>query len=178
MNPERIFPTLPSTIEERLGAEDDRSLWEEVLRIVAEDASVLLVKGEGSSLYATIGTCSHWFRPHQTRWTAAGGFAAPIGYGKGKILRRGLPDLDWSILLQFNHAEPGWVSPENAPGKHFDSVRLAIPSRTQRHRKAAVHALWSPGTLDAKGTKIVFYGFRKREDGWKFAARSKDLAAR
>jgi hypothetical protein len=81
MPPNRTPPPLPAAVSDHLGAEDDRELWEEVLRAVAKDASTLLVKGSRSPLYATIGACSHWVRPHQSRWTAAGGFALPVGYG-------------------------------------------------------------------------------------------------
>jgi hypothetical protein len=166
-----ILSALPTVLEERLGAGDDRGLWAEVLRVVAEDASVLLLDGRSPKLYATIGACSHWLRPHQSRWTAGGGFAAPYGYGDGKDFLRGLPNLDWSVVLQFDHAQPGWVSPQPAPAKRFDSVRLAVPSRTARHLQAAVHATWSRGTLDPGNKKIVHYGFRKSAEGWKAVAR-------
>jgi hypothetical protein len=171
MPPDLALPALPAAVEERLGAGDDRGLWEEVLRVVAEDASVLLVKGRSSRLYATVGACSHWLRPHQSRWTAAGGFALPTGYGDGEGLLRGIPNLDWSVILEFDHDRPGWASPRQAPAKRFDSVRLAVPSRTARHAQAAVHATWSRGTLDAKNKRIVFYGFRKSAEGWKLVAR-------
>jgi len=104
--PAEMLPALPAAVDERLGAGDDRELWESVLRVVAEDASVLLVNDLRSKLYATIGACSHWLRPHQSRWTAAGGFALPVGYGDGEGFLRGLPNLDWSILLQFDPAHP------------------------------------------------------------------------
>jgi hypothetical protein len=84
MHPNRILPASPAAIGERLTVEDDRELWEEVLRVVAEDASVLLVQDRGSRLYATVGVCSHWIRPHPSRWTAAGGFALLVGYGDGE----------------------------------------------------------------------------------------------
>ena len=170
MHPDVILPALLTAVDERLGADDDRELWREVLRVVAEDASVLLLKDKGSTLYATIGSCSHWIRPHQSRWTAAGGFALPVGYGDGEGFLRGLPNLDWSVILQFDPTQPGWVSPPQAPTKRFDSVRLAVPSRTARHLQAAVHAIWSRGTLDPRSKTIVYYGFRKSEE-WKLAAR-------
>lgn len=167
----RILPAALAAIEERLTIEDDRELWEEVLRVVAEDASALLVHDRGSMLYATLGVCSHWVRPHQSRWTAAGGFALPVGYGDGEGFLRGLPNLDWSMILQFDPTQPGWVGPQQVPTKRFDSVRLAIPARTSRHRQAAVHATWSRGTLDPRNKKIVYCGFRKSGEGWKFVAR-------
>ena len=71
---------LPSAIQERLTIEDDPALWGQVLKTLAEDASTLATVNDGSPLYAEIGVCSHWLRPHQTRWTATEGFAAPKGY--------------------------------------------------------------------------------------------------
>ena len=70
---------LPIALKERLSAEDDPALWEQVLKELAEDASILEHVTDGSQLYAEVGVCSHWLRPHQTRWTAAGGFACRLG---------------------------------------------------------------------------------------------------
>lgn len=162
---------LPALIEEKLGADDDPKLWAEILRSAAEDAAALRTLG-GSRLYAIVGCCSHWARPHQSRWTAAGGFALPEGYGDGEGFLGGLPNLDWSVTLLFNPSQPGWDCPIQAPTKRFSSVRLAIPSRTARHLQAAVHAVWSRATMDAKHKRTVFYGFRKSESGWKLVARS------
>ncbi len=77
-----------------------------------------------------MGCCSHSARPHQSRWTAAGGFALPQGSGDGEGFLGGLPNLDWSVTLQFNPNQPGWDYPMQPPTKRFSSVRLAIPSRT------------------------------------------------
>jgi hypothetical protein len=161
---------LPALIEERLAADDDPGLWVEILRAAAEDASVLRTRSE-SSLYAIVGSCSHWARPHQSRWIAAGGFALPLGYGDGEGFVGGLPNFDWSVTLQFDPNQPGWFCPPQSPTKRFRSVRLAVPSRTVRHLQAAVHAVWSPATLDAKRKRTVFYGLRKSDGGWKLVAR-------
>ena len=162
MRSAKALDALPLPIEEKLGADDDPQLWREVLRAAAEDASVLRC----SRLYAVVGCCSHWLRPHQSRWTAAGGFALPVGYGDGEGFLKGLPNLDWSVILQFDRAQLGWVLPPRPPTKGFNSVRLAIPSRTARHRQAAVHAVWSPRTSNTKQKRTAYYGFRKSGDGW------------
>ena len=164
-------PGLPPLIEERLAADDDPELWVEILRAAAEDASVLRTRS-GSRLYAIVGRCSHWARPHQSRWTAAGGLSLPLGYGDGEGYVGGLPNLDWNVTLEFDPNQPGWVCPLQSPTKRFRSVRLAIPSRTARHLQAAVHAVWSPATLDAKQKRTVYYGLRKSGDSWKLVARS------
>jgi len=177
---------LPIALKERLSAEDDPALWEQVLKVLAEDASILEPVADGSQLYAEVGVCSHWLRPHQIRWTAAGGFAAPVGYGgaggntkfirhgAGFIGRTGLPLFDWSVRLQFNPAPIGWVIPKKVPTKRFMSVRVTVPSRTTRHRQAAVHTLWSPRTLDAKRERTVLYGFRNLNGVWELKACSRD----
>ncbi len=168
---------LPIALSERLSAEDDPALWGQVLAALAKDASTLEAVNDGSQLYAEVGVCSHWLRPHQTRWTAAGGFAYPIGYGDGEGFApgiAGLPRFDWSVRLQFSPASVGWVIPVELPTKRFNSVRVAVPSRTARHRQAAVHALWSPRTLDAKHKRTVFYGFRSLNGVWELKARSKE----
>jgi hypothetical protein len=153
---------LPVPIGEKLGADDDPHLWRAVLRAVAEDASALGC----SRLYAIVGCCSHWLRPHQSRWTAAGGFALPVGYGDGEGFLRGLPNLDWRVILEFDRAQLGWVLPPRPPAKGFNSVRLAIPSRTARHGQAAVHAVWSPKASGTRQKRTAYYGFRKSDDGW------------
>lgn len=165
---------LPITLKERLSADDDPVLWEHVLKVLAEDASILELVAVGSQLYAEVGVCSHWLRPHQTRWTAAGGFAWPVGYGGTRFSRTGLPLFDWSIRLQFNPAPVSWIVPEKLPTKRSISVRVAVPSRTTRHRQAAVHTVWPPKTLDAKRERTVFYGLRNSSGVWELKACSRD----
>jgi len=162
---------LPALIVEKLDADDDPNLWAEMLRVAAEDAAALGARG-GSKWYAIVGRCSHWARPHQSRWTAAGGFSLPLGYGDGEGYLGALPNLDWSVTVEFDANQPGWVVPLQRPAKGFRSIRLSIPSRTARHAQAAVHAVWSRGTIDTKQKRTVYYGFRKSEGGWKFVARS------
>jgi hypothetical protein len=98
---------LPGPIEEKLSAQDNPALSEQVLKAVAEDALVLLAANRRAHLYAEAGMCSHWLRPHQTRWTAAGGFALPSGYGGAPHYRAGLPEFDWSVKLEFEPRAPG-----------------------------------------------------------------------
>jgi len=172
IDPPQASGTLPIALKERLTAEDDPALWERVLQILAEDASAIESIKNGSQLYTEVGSCSHWLRPHQTRWTAAGGFAWPTGYGGSAFSRTGLPGFDWSVTLQFTQAPIGWVIPEGFPTKRPNSLRAAIPSRTTRHRQAAVHTLWPAGTLNAK-KRTVFYGFRNVNGVWELKACSR-----
>ena len=165
---------LPVTLKDRLSAEDDPALWEQVLKILAEDASALKAVADGSRLFAEVGACSHWLRPHQTRWTAAGGFAWPSGYGGAGFSRTGLPLFDWSVILQFNPAPMGWVIPEQSPTRHSMSVRVAVPSRTTRHLQAAVHTLWSRRTFYAKRERRVLYGLRNLNGVWELKASTRD----
>lgn len=167
--------TLPPALQERLTVEDDPTLWEQVLKTLAEDALTIEPVKHGSALYAEVGVCSHWLRPHQSRWTAAGGFAYPTGYGDGDggglpVARVGLPRLDWSLKLLFIPTSGEWVVPTELPTKRFNSIRVAIPSRTTRHRQAAVHTLWSPRTLDARRKLTALYGFRNSNGIWELKA--------
>ena len=168
------YVALPIALRERLSADDDPALWEQVLKVLAEDSSILEAVTDGSQLYAEVGVCSHWLRPHQTRWTAAGGFAWPVGYGGTGFSRTGLPLFNWSVILQLNPAPIGWVIPEKLPTKRSISVRVAVPSRTTRHRQAAVHTLWPPRTLDAKRERTVVYGLRNLNGVWELKACSRD----
>jgi hypothetical protein len=139
---------------DHLDEDDDPDLWQAAL-------SYILAKIEpGPDRLVEVGRCSHWLRPHQSRWQADGGFACPTGYGSGGggYSFLALPQFDWSVILRWNGAE--W---EVVPKRSVRiALRLAIPSRTRRHRKAAVHALWHTG----REKEIVFYGFRKRAGGW------------
>ena len=53
----------------KLDEEDDPELWRVALRYILAE----IEPGPGISI--EVGRCSHWLRPHQTRWTADGGFA-------------------------------------------------------------------------------------------------------
>jgi hypothetical protein len=169
---------LPIALNDRLSADDDAVLWEQVLKVLAEEASILELVADGSQLYVEVGVCSHWLRPHQTRWTAAGGFAWPVGYGGTRFSRTGLPLFDWSVRLQFNPAPAGWIVPEKPPTKRSVFVRVAVPARTARHRQAAVHTVWPPKTLDVKRERTVFYGFRNSDGVWELKACSRDREPR
>ena len=93
-----------------MATDDEPGLWVEILRAAAEDASLLRMR-TGSSQYAIVGRCSHWARPHQSRWTAAGGFSVPLDYGDGEGYLGALPNLDWNVTLEFDPNQPGWICP-------------------------------------------------------------------
>lgn len=178
---------LPAALTERLSPEDDPALWVQVLRGLAEDAREFAILS--SKLYAEIGACSHWLRPHQIRWRPPGGspvgrgFAYPAGYGfaypaghgsgRGFCGAIGLPRFDWSVRLLFIPASATWETPAAPPTKRLRSVRVAVPSRTTRHRQAAVHTLWPSGTLDAKHKRTILFGFRNVNGVWELKERSK-----
>lgn len=138
---------------ERLEAEDDPELWRVVIDTILADLQV------ASGMTVEFGRCSHWFRPHQTRWTADGGFALPVGYGG---TWHGLPQFDWSVVLEWT--TEGWVSALVKSDK--PSLRIAIPSRTARHLQAAVHTQWKTERKERR----IFYGFRKKAGGRRLTA--------
>jgi hypothetical protein len=137
---------------------DDPELW----RAVTDHVLGQLGKTAGTLVH--IGCCSHWLRPHQTRWRADGGFVWPTGYGSGTggFCRSALPQFDWSVFLEWNGNQ--WEIARNKSAK--PSLRLAVPSRTTRHNQAAVHSVWTT----AKEKEHRFYGFRKRDDSWRCTA--------
>ncbi|HYE16925.1 MAG TPA: hypothetical protein VEA69_00650 [Tepidisphaeraceae bacterium] len=136
---------------------DDFWLWQTALdHILAELPSSV----EAGAL-VQVGRCSHWLRPHQTRWTADGGFAFPAGYGPGFI---GLPEFDWSEMLTHDGHIWTWATDKSVR----PVLRIAIPSRTCRHDQAAVHTRWSLG----RDSETRFFGFRRKDDRWTCTAES------
>lgn len=134
--------------------EDDPALWRAVLGHVLSGFCP-----PPGSLF-TVGCCSHWLRPHQTRWTADGGFAAPIGYGSGTggFCFDALPQFDWSVTL--TRVREGWAVASDKSAR--PALRLTVPSRTKWHAQAAVHAVWSTGREKEQRR----YGFRKAGGVW------------
>jgi hypothetical protein len=79
-----------------------------------------------------------------------------------------LPQFDWWQVLQWSGTE--WIPATDKSAKL--ALRIAIPSRTTRHRQAAVHTLWST----EKEKEMRLYGFRKKDGQWHCTAES-DWAA-
>jgi hypothetical protein len=151
-------PIVPlEVVAARLGADDDRAYWKAAPSVLAEEfVGRHALSRMNREPVLVLGVCSHWVRPHQTRWTASGGFAYPEGY------REGLPELDWSLILAFRNRQ--WVPSSKLPGKNLKVLGVALPSRTAGHNQAAVHARWSPGD------ETVLFGFRKANENWECVA--------
>ncbi|MGC1583489.1 MAG: hypothetical protein WA766_18540 [Candidatus Acidiferrales bacterium] len=133
-------PTCPfESVEPNLGADDDRDFWRTALAVLADEFTKRHddkpTRGEWVLL---VGACSHWETPHQARWIAGGGFAYPKGYQDGQ------PKLDWSSILVYRDRR--WMAVEKLPKSKVHLCRAAIPARTARHKQAAVHTRWLPGT--------------------------------
>jgi hypothetical protein len=136
------------------GEEGDPALWRVALEVILSDLD------PQAGMLVELGRCSHWWRPHKARWTAACGFAAPLGYGEGNgwASSNNLPEFDWSVML-------GWDGDRWAvarPRSVRTALRIAIPARTTRHAQASVHTLWHI----EREKRAVPYGFRKQSDGW------------
>jgi hypothetical protein len=156
-----LSDVMTNWFSELLDEDDDAELWQLALNhILAE-----IEKKPG--VLVEIGRCSHWLRPHQSRWTANGGFASPVGYGSGSggYSFSALPQFDWSIVIEWTGS--AWQRVKRRSERH--SLRVTIPSRTRRHRQAAVHTLWHTG----RDKGVVFYGFRRRVEAWVCTASSK-----
>jgi hypothetical protein len=153
-------PIIPlEVVAARPGADDGRAFWKAAPSVLAEEfVRRHALSRTNRECAIVLGACSHWLRPHQTRWTASGGFAYPEGH------REGLPELDWSLILAFRNRQ--WVPLSKLPVKNLKVLRVALPSRTARHNQAAVDARWSPGE------ETVLSGFRKANEKWGCVAAS------
>jgi hypothetical protein len=69
----RTLKPILDAISEKLTVEDDSRLWETALTVSTD----------------------LFLRRHESRWTAAGGFAWPEGY------RNSLPEPDWTVMLSY-----------------------------------------------------------------------------
>jgi uncharacterized protein (TIGR02996 family) len=161
-------PPLPQAILRHLTGDDEPNLWAAVLDVVFKDAGALCRGGmAGRPAVALVGRCSHWLRPHQTRWTADGGFAWPSGYLGRPYSRTGLPELDWSVAFALDQPRSTWRPAAMPPSRDALVLRVAVPARTARHRRAAVHTVWTPGSpVRPRVEAVQFYGFRKKNGLW------------
>jgi hypothetical protein len=154
----------------RLSDEDDAEFWMAAIAVLLQDVELDLAESRlKSEVYIQIGACSHWLRPHQTRWTASGGFALPVGYGESDMgySRAGLPEFDWSIALHRELEHQIWSPVEKFAGKRHFIFRVALPTRTKRHSQAAIHTIWLPSRPSDGESKFTrFYGFRKIDGVW------------
>jgi hypothetical protein len=152
-----VHPFPFAAVQSILSEEDDPALWREALTVITEDfARAFERKSAKKNWGITVGACSHWLRPHQSLWAKGGGFAYPDGYDHFR------PKFDWSVSLLLRDGE--WIPVVKPPSRGAACWLIAIPSRTSRHKQAAVYTRWHPGT------QTVFYGFRKREDYWECVA--------
>ncbi len=148
-------------------------LWQSAINLIFHEASFLArCASESTSISAVIGCCSHWLRPHQTRWTADGGFAWPSGYGGRGYSRKGRPKHDWSSEFHWHPSEQIWgCSEPDIIALERYVFRISVPARTSRHYQAAIPATWSNGTpVLPKKPIYQIYGFRKQLNEWKCTA--------
>ncbi len=143
-------------VEAHLTADDDPEFWQTALSVLADEFAILVSKpGTEKDWAMLVGACSHWRRPHQERWTVAGGFAWPSE-------NRSFPNLDWSMTLLYRDGE--LLPVPKLPGKGIRLFRVAMPSRTRRHKQAAVRACWG------NTGESVLFGFRCMNAKWRCVA--------
>src|SRR6266404_2420635 len=132
-----------SAIVPYLTSEDDPDFWMAALDILARDFESLYSSGsKKNEVFLQLGACSHWLRPHQTRLTAAGGFANPSGYLGGAFSRKGLPELDWSVIFQRDWKENRWVQTDKFFSKRKIICRVA---RSEERRVGKeCRSRWAP----------------------------------
>ena len=168
-----LWSNFQAAMDPLFGEDDDPALWFAVTNVVFLDAQALCgIAVDGRRIVAQLGRCSHWLRPHQTRWPADGGFAWPTGYDGEGFSRLGLPEFDWFRQWCWNSDSHRWEVWESAPSSSELVFRVAIPGRSRRHLQAAVHTIWQPGTPPRPGRDFLqFYGFRQQATGaWKCTA--------
>jgi hypothetical protein len=158
---------LDPALAAQLTDDDDPALWELATNTILA-YTALTGRDAKQDVFAQIGCCRHWIRPHQSRWMADGGFAAPFGYDKTTtgFSFRALPDLEWSVFFKWTRG--GWEL--GRTGARCLLLRIAIPARTTRHLQAAVHTLWTPRSPTSKEKVVQLYGFRKIEGVWQWTA--------
>lgn len=167
-----------ASVTQCLDTTDDAALWQNAVEVILQDAEFLCQHASGrTEILTQIGACSHWQRPHQTRWTADGGFAAPLGYGDQGGGGHALPEFDWSQTFHWQAELRRWHRLEEAEPRRRLLLRIALPTRTMLHDQAAIHTLWTPGapTIPAKKS-LRLYGFRKDNGQWRCTATAGDEA--
>ena len=147
-------------LEDLVTSEDDPRAFKTVLDVISDEfvERYRAERHENESWFLRIGACSHWVRPHQSRWMAAGGFAMAIGYKGASGWSNGLPEFDWSAILCFDGKR--WKRVDKFSGKKQVVMRVAVPTRTARHRQAVVHSVWSTSH------QFTLYGFRNVHGEW------------
>jgi len=155
---------------------DDFDLWESSLDLIFKEASFLAQHATRTTqITGILGCCSRWRRPHQTRWTANGGFAWPSGYRGTRYSLTGLPEHDWSTQFYWDTKHQSWLTekPQSAASKQY-FVRITVPARTARHNQAAIPVSWPNGTPMLPQEPLhQIYGFRKLGDRWQCTATTK-----
>ncbi len=167
-----------AALSDVLSAEDDVRLWSALVTVLVDDVGTVITSHPPrDEILLEIGSCAHWLRPHQLRWTAAGGFAWPVGYGNdGTLGRDALPAFERSRLLHLDPITGAWAPTRGRPGRRPLVLRVAVPIRSTRHPQAAIHTIWmpgSPGDPDVKSTRCL--GFRLTDGEWKLVADSRPL---
>ena len=168
---QRLWRDVREPVRGYLEPDDDQGFWRTAVPWLLADAAceARCYKGKEAVL-AEIGACSRWLRPHQSRVTLAGGFAAPFGYGnRGQgYAPRSLPELDGSLLFSLDRETGDWLRASGRPGRRPLVLRAALPARTQRHAQASIHCRWQPGSPTSPKEKVDhLYFFRRCEGEWR-----------
>jgi len=158
---------LDPMIAARLTADDDPALWDVATSAILADAAQIAGDAK-EDVFAQVGCCKHWIRPHGMRWPADCGFAWPAGYDKTVtgFFFSALPELEWSVT--FKRTGDAWEV--GRTGARCLLFRIAIPGRSARHLQAAVHTVWTPRSPLTTEKVVQLYGFRKKDGTWQLTA--------
>jgi len=169
---QKSWATIADGVTRSLAEADDQRLWDTAIGEIFRDAEYLCTHTRSKSpIFAEIGACSHWQRPHQRRWLKDGSFAAPWGYGGTGSNVHANPEFDWSLRFGWIAPDHRWTAVEKIRGKRPLTLRVTLPTRTRIHNQAAVHTVWTPGSPTLPDQEAIrLYGFRKKDDRWKCVA--------
>jgi hypothetical protein len=137
------------TAKRYLQSTDDPELWQVVLQHLGDHVRRKVARAETCrDVVLSVGACSSWLRPHQTRFRVESlEFAWPSGYGGTHYSRTGLPLYDWCCCFRLDR-ESRFVEVEQPRPQDRRQLlcRATLPTNTMRRWKAAIHTIWLPGT--------------------------------
>jgi hypothetical protein len=163
-----LWSCFEPTIVERLSPGDDSGFWQTAVEKIVGDAEVLCRRYQGKdSIFAQIGSCSHWMSPHNKgSWFSDSRFARPTGYGCSGFSIYGLPEFDWSLSFEWQQ-DDRWTPAPRVHGRRPLVLRVALPARTAKHIRAVANVYWTPGSPTIPEEKALLgYAFRKANDRW------------
>ena len=171
---ENKYQKVYAKLNDSLDPDDDINFWKTLIISILDEIDDrwnyedLTIKSINLGIFKV----SSWKRPHQTRWTASGGFAWPSSYS----LHADEHSL-WNFWIGRDEGLIEWdlrEKPRRRKRNVFNAY-LAAPGNTSRHNQGAAMMEWRPKCpykiAKHKGLIREMYGLRKSNSGiWKIVA--------